>query len=127
MYSKGFQPPFMHSQIWQAALQHSLDPALIMAVLMLILWHSLLLSGVLVDPQQVLGGRVDGQASPEDVLALLHQTLPLALPWDRAWLGSLQVPAKTSEPSRLNLHSMVTMLMDVVIRVFFQLKERFEE
>lgn len=103
MYSKGFQPPFMHSQIWQAALQHSLDPALIMAILMLILWHFPLLSAVLLDPQQELGGRVDGQASPEDVLALLHQTLPLALPWDNAWLGSLQVKAKTSLPQALQI------------------------
>ena len=41
---------------------------------------------------QALCGRVDGQAAPEDVQALLHHTLPLALPWDQAWLGSLQVP-----------------------------------
>ena len=64
-----------------------------MAILLLLIFcHSpLLFSAVLLGPQQVLGGRVDGQASPEDVLALLHQTLPLALPWDRAWLASLQV------------------------------------
>ena len=92
MYSKGFQLPFMHSQIWQAALQYSLDPAPIMAILLILIFcHFPLFSATPANPQQVLGGRVDGQASPEDVLALLHQTLPLALPWDRAWLASLQV------------------------------------
>ena len=68
-----------------------------MPILLLVLCYSSPLSTGLVDPGQVLGGRVDGQALPDDVLALLHQTLPLALPWDRAWLASLQVP---KHPSR---------------------------
>ena len=65
----------------------------VMAILLLILWQYPLCSAALVDQQQQVlgGGRVDGQASPGDVLALLHQTLPLALPWDRVWLASLQV------------------------------------
>ena len=75
-----------------------------MAILLLLIFcHSPLLSATPVDPQQELGGRVDGQASPEDVLALLHQTLPLALPWDNAWLASLQVKAKTSLPQALQI------------------------
>ena len=68
-----------------------------MPILLLVLCYSSPLSTGLIDPGQVLGGRVDGQAAPDDVLALLHQTLPLALPWDRAWLASLQVP---KHPSR---------------------------
>ena len=70
-----------------------------MPILLLVLCYSSPLSAGLVDPGQVLGGRVDGQALPDDVLALLHQTLPLALPWDRAWLASLQVP---KHPSRFS-------------------------
>lgn len=61
-------------------------------ILFLILCYSPPLSAGPVDPGQVLGGRVDGQASPDDILALLRQTLPHALPWDRVWLVSLQVP-----------------------------------
>ena len=70
-----------------------------MPILLLVLCYSSPLSTGLVDPGQVLGGRVDGQAAPDDVLALLHQTLPLALPWDRAWLASLQV-----QNTRATLH-----------------------
>ena len=65
----------------------------IITIFLLILWPSPLCSAALVDPQHhMLGVRVDGQASPGDILALLHQTRPLALPWDRVWLASLQVP-----------------------------------
>ena len=62
-----------------------------MAALVLALILFPLLSSATEQGHQALCGRVDGQAAPEDVQALLHHTLPLALPWDQAWLGSLQV------------------------------------
>ena len=74
------EPPYLQfawSSPWHMAI-----------ILCLIFCHFLLRCAAL--PQES-GSRVDGQAFPDDVLELLHRTLPLALPWDRAWLRSLQV------------------------------------
>ena len=86
-----FQPPTrIHRS--REPLSCSVQTQTTMAALVLALILFPLLSSATEQGHQALCGRVDGQAAPEDVQALLHHTLPLALPWDQAWLGSLQVP-----------------------------------
>ena len=85
-----FQPPTrIHRS--REPLSCSVQTQTTMAALVLALILFPFLSSATERGRQALCGRVDGQAAPEDVQALLHHTLPLALPWDQAWLGSLQV------------------------------------
>ena len=93
-----FQPPTrIHRS--REPLSCSVQTQTTMAALVLALILFPCLSSATEQGHQALCGRVDGQAAPEDVQALLHHTLPLALPWDQAWLGSLQV--RFTQPSTL--------------------------
>ena len=88
-----FQPPATRIHRSREPLSCSVQTQTTMAALVLaLILFPCLSSATEQQGHQALCGRVDGQAAPEDVQALLHHTLPLALPWDQAWLGSLQVP-----------------------------------